>query len=78
MCNNKALALTVQQLLARLNFSENGSICKVKVTIENSTLLIEASNDSINKQDRDPQGLKLSEYHIPVGLFIIMTNMATS
>ena len=34
MCNNKALALTVQKLLARLKFSKNGSNSKVKVTVE--------------------------------------------
>ena len=32
MCNIKALALTVQKLLARLTFSKNGSNSKVKVT----------------------------------------------
>ena len=32
MCNMKALALTVQKLLARLKFSKNGSNSKVKVT----------------------------------------------
>ena len=32
MCNKKALALTVQKLLARLKFSKNGSNSKVKVT----------------------------------------------
>ena len=40
MRNIKALALTVQKLLARLQFSKNGSNSKVNVTIFNTNHLI--------------------------------------
>ena len=39
MCNKKALALTVQKLLARLKFSKNGSNSKVKVTVSKIIVL---------------------------------------
>ena len=44
--NNKALALTIQKLLARLKFSKNGSNSKVNVT----TIMVSTRNTHVKYQ----------------------------